>query len=282
MLYKVTGLSIVLLLIFSACNLEKEIELELPDYDRQTVVESYLQPGQPFTVLLTRSDPFFASFGTLNDQYLENLLLDDAEVTISYANQTVTLRNDLFFNLQTGKLYNYKSDNALVPEDFDTPFRLDIRTAAGETITAETRITPPTPIDSLVIEFQANNDTLARVLTYVSDDLNAVNFYRRIFLTGSDRFVDQDFAVDDELLDSESFVFGTGYDFNPGDTVTSIFSQINEDYYRFINSVQNAVDSNGNPFGQPSVIISNVEGDRNPIGIFTGFVQDEVMRIVPD
>ncbi len=282
MFYKYLSFFAFCLLAFSACNLEKEIELELPDYETQTVVEGYLQPGKPFTLLLTESDPFFASFGTLDNQYLENLLKDDAEVTISYNGQDISLQNGLFFNLQTGKLYNYQAQNFFVPEDYEEEFTLNIRTADGEIITGKTRIAPPTAIDSLVIEFQENNDTLARVLTYASDDVDNVNFYRRIFLTGSDRFVDQDFAVDDELLDSETFVFGTGYDFAPGDTVASVFSQINEDYYRFINSVQNAVDSNGNPFGQPSVIISNVEGEGNPIGIFTGFVQDEVIRIVPE
>jgi hypothetical protein len=49
-------------LVFASCDLEKEIELELPEYERQTVVECYLEPGLPFTLLLTKSDGFFSSY----------------------------------------------------------------------------------------------------------------------------------------------------------------------------------------------------------------------------
>jgi len=272
-----------LIFLFGACNLEQEIELELPEYDSQKVVECYLEPGQPFNLLLTRSSGYFDEFGTLDDDFLENTLEEGAEISIKYGVETIVLENELTFDFLTGKIYNYNSES-LVPMDFDTEFSLEITTSTGELITAQTRIIPQTPIDSLVIEFEPNTmvDTAARVLTYATDDVNNANYYRRILSTGANEVVDQDFVVNDELLESALSVFGTGYDFNPGDTVTATFIQISEEYYRFKNSVDGSVDSNGNPFGQPGVIVSNVEGEADPIGIFTGFVRDRKQVIIPE
>jgi len=269
--------------IFASCNLEKEIELELPEYERQTVVECYLEPGLPFSLLLTKSDGFFSSFGDLDDNFLNNLLEEGAEISIKYGEETVTLANEFSFNPFTGKLFNYSS-NVIVPEDFESEFSLEVKTASGEIITSKTKIMPQTPIDSLLIQFEpfTDVDTAARVLTYTTDDVDVANFYRFILATGADAIVEQDFVVDDELLESEISVFGTNYDFNPGDTITSTFIQMSEEYYRFKNSVDNSVASNGNPFGQPGVISSNVEGEGDPLGIFTGFVRDVKVEIVPE
>ncbi|MGK0363892.1 MAG: hypothetical protein ACI85O_000946 [Saprospiraceae bacterium] len=270
-------------ILFASCNLEKEIELELPEYERQTVIECYLEPGLPFSLLLTKSDGFFSSFGDLDESFLTNLLEEGAEVSIKYGTETVTLANEFSFNFFTGKLFNYSSSE-IVPEDFASEFSLEIKTASGEIITSQTKIMPQTPIDSLLIQFEpfTDVDTAARVLTYTTDDLDVANFYRFILATGADAIVEQDFVVDDELLESEISVFGTNYSFNPGDTITSTFIQISEDYYRFKNSVDNSVASNGNPFGQPGVISSNVEGEGNPLGIFTGFIRDVKVEIVPE
>lgn len=273
-LFKIYALLTVGLFI-SACNLEQEIELELPEYEKQKVVECYLEPGQPFTLLLTESDAFFNAFPTLDDQFLENIMIADARVTISYGTEVVELENEVFFNPFTGKVANYVASGVTVPEDFDSEFKLEIETSDNQKITASTFIKKPVPIDSLVVQFNEATDTvLARVLTYVTDNSAEANFYRRILAFGTDEEVEQDFVVDDELLESEVSVFGTNFRYEIGDTVTSNFMHISEDYFRFVNSVDDAVDSNGNPFGQPGVIISNLEGDGEPIGIFTGFVQD--------
>ena len=274
---------LLIAIVFVSCDLEKEIELELPEYERQTVVECYLEPGLPFTLLLTKSDGFFSSFGDLDDSFLTNLLEEGAEVNIKYGTETINLANEFSFNPFTGKLFNYSS-NEIVPEDFESEFSLEITTASGETISSKTKIMPQTPIDSLLIEFEpfTDVDTAARVLTYTTDDVDVANFYRFILAVGEIPEVEQDFVVDDELLESEISVFGTNYSFNPGDTITSTFIQISEDYYRFKNSVDGSVASNGNPFGQPGVISSNVEGSADPLGIFTGFVRDTKVEIVPE
>jgi len=264
-------------LTLGACNLEQEIDIELPEYESQLVVESYLLPDQPFSALLTRSSSYFAPFATDNAEFLDNTLVSGANVTITHKGTTYQLNNRLVFNPIQGKVFNYVAEEN-VPMDYDDEFELRIETEEGQVVTATTRLLPVVPIDSLVVEFN-ETDTLARVLTYFTDDLEQENFYRRIFSVGMDS-LEQDFVVDDRFVDSSKVVFGTAYDYAVGDTVQSLLYHIDEDYFNFQNSILNAAAANGNPFVQPSSIISNVRGEGNPIGIFTGISADLKRRII--
>lgn len=264
-----------------ACgSLEKEIDLNLPQYDAQYVVECYLEPGQPFTLLLTRSAPYFEPFPSDLEGFVDNILVDSAEVLIHYQGKTFELNNSLILNPFTKKIFNYYNTE-LIPADYDNDFDLSITTADGKHINATTRILPVVPIDSVVVEFDEKKDTLSRVLTYLTDDLNTEDYYRRMLHAGSlDSIPDQDFTTFDDFVDDGKIVFGTSYDFEKGDTVFTTIYHIDKAYFEFLESVQVAIDANGNPFGQPSSIISNVTGDANALGIFTGLSYDRKMVII--
>ena len=265
---------------FIACDLENEIELELPAYDGKYVVECYLEPGESFNLLLSRSDAYFNAFPSLDEEFLENILVNDATVTIEHKGVVYELNNGLFFNIFTSKLFNYSAPE-LVPEDYDEVFKLRIETADGQVITGETKLLPVVPIDSVVVEF-ADNQENARVLTFFTDDPGQVNFYRRMLHHNSltDSIADQDFPVSDRVAEEETFVFGTGFDYPIGDTLYNTLLHISPEYYDFLTSVQGAAASNGNPFAQPGQIISNVEGEGEPLGIFTGIAIDRVETII--
>lgn len=271
-------------LFFFACgNLEKEIDLELPGYQSQFVVECYLEPGQPFRLSLTRSAAYFEPFPDSLDDFVEQILVDSAEVTISHNGKDYVLPNqiDISYLLGARRVANYFSPD-LVPTDYDHDFSLKIVTPDGKTITATTRILPVVPIDSVVVEFDDEQDTLARCLTYITDDPSKENYYRRMIHHNSmtDSIPMQDFTTFDDYVDSTLIVFGTGYDFKDGDTIFNTIFHIERAYFDFWESTFNAVNSNGNPFGQPSAIISNLSGDANAIGIFTGLSYDRVVTLV--
>lgn len=263
----------------SACNLTKDVEIDLPEYDRQPVVECYLEPGKPFRLLMTRSYAFFDTLG-LSSNFLQNTLLEGALVTISYNGQTDTLKNQLSLEFNPAKFYNYVGQN-MVPATPGTEFALNIRLADGGEISANTTMLPKVPIDSVVVEFKSPTDTLARMLTYITDDRNQENFYRRLLNYNSlDSIPDQDFIVTDRFSETALIAFGTGYELTEGDTVYNSIFHITKDYYNFVESVQLAVSGNLNPFAQPSPIQSNVHGSANPVGVFTPLVYDRVMTIV--
>ncbi len=276
---KISLISVITLLsIWTACNLEKEIDLNLPAYESQPVVECYLEPGKPFDLLLTNSAAYFDVFPTENLQFLENILESEAIVTITHKDNQYTLNNQLSFNPLTNKVFNYHSEQ-LVPEDFENDFELNITTKDGKNIRATTRILPEIPIDSVVVEF-AETDTLARLITYFTDDPSTADHYRRMLHFSSlDSIPRQDFFTDDSFVDNDVVAFGSLYDFAEGDTVFNTLHHIDKAYFDYLNSTSNAVQSNGNPFGQPGVILSNLEGDP-AIGIFTGLSYDRIRTIV--
>ncbi len=267
------------ILFLMACNLTKDVIIDLPEYSPQPVVECYLEPGKPFRLLLSRSYAFFDKLG-LDSTFLQNTLLDGALVTVSYNGQTDTLKNQLTADFNPVKIFNYVGQN-LVPNTPGTVFALHIRLADGGEITGTTNMMPLVPIDSVVVEFSPNIDTLARILTYITDDRNQEDFYRRLLNYGSlDSLYVQDFLVTDRFSQTALIAFGTGYELTEGDTVFNTIFHISRDYYNFVESVQLAVVGNLNPFAQPSPIKSNVHGSANPIGIFTPLVYDRDTTIV--
>ncbi len=276
------SLTTTIWMLFSifACDLEQEIEINLPDYEIRPVVECYLIPGESFSLLLSRSVAYFDPFLNVDDDaFVEQFLENDAEVTVTHNGKTYTLKNQLTFNPFTKKVFNYSS-NERVPLNYDHDFKLNIITKSGKTIEATTRILPKVPIDSVVVEF-AEKDTLARILTYFTDNPNEKNYYRRLLnIANLDSIPEQDFVADDRFVDNNLIVFGTGYDYSEGDTVFNTIFHIDKAYFDFLESLARAQISNGNPFSQPSPIISNVTGTANAIGIFTFLSFDRVATIV--
>lgn len=268
--------------LFTACNLEKEIDIKLPDYDRQPVVECYLEPGKPFRLLLTRSYSFFDPFG-LDSTFLQKTLLQGASVSISYGGKTVDLPNFPSVEQDPVKLFNYSNPSVLVPATPGVEYTLNIQLPDnGGTITGKATMMPKVPIDSVVTQFgPEKNDTLARVLTYITDDLRTANYYRRMLNYKSlDSVPDQDFLVSDRISTEPKIAFGTGYELAEGDTVYNTIFHLSKDYYDYFESVQLAVVGNLNPFAQPAAIKSNVTGTSNPLGIFTALVYDRDTTIV--
>jgi len=272
-------LPIAILAILASCNLSQVVEIDLPNYERQPVVECYLEPGKPFRMLLTRSYAFFDKLG-LDSTFFDNTLFDGAFVTISYNGQTDTLKNQLNAELNPLKIFNYLGEN-LVPATPGTVFTLFIRLPDGGEISGTTTMLAVVPIDSVVVEFSPDIDTLARVLTYINDDQSQVNFYRRMLHYNSlDSFPEQDFIVSDRFSQTSLIAFGTGYSLKEGDVVYNTIFHITPEYYDFKESVDLAVIGNLNPFSQPSPIKSNVRGSANPIGIFAPLVYDRDTAVV--
>lgn len=253
----------------SACgSLTQDVEIELPEYNSQLVVESYLIPGQPITVLLTQSESYFAPFPTEDDQFLENILVDGADVRITFDGETYVLENEIFFNPFTGKIANYYVPDLVVPEDYDGEFELNLVAEDGRTASAKTTLPVFIPIDSVNVEWAAN-DSLARVLAYYQDIPEQDNYFRRILTGGAQDTVVFDFVFDDSIVDNTLLVAGTGFDYKVGDTMQNVIYHITEDFYNYMISVYASADANGNPFAQPSTILSNVKGEGDPLGIFT-------------
>lgn len=275
-------LFILTLFLFGACNLEKEVEIDLPEYNSQPIIECYLEPGQPFRLLLSRSNAYFDPFPGEDDilAFLDDILIADADVLVRYNGETIVLNNELRIDPNSLKIFNYVSDR-IVPQQYGQNFELEVILPDGTTIESQTTLLEPIPIDSIAIEFNA--DSMARSLIYIKDDKSTPRFYRRtLHFNSLDSVPQQDFLADNSIVDNGLLVFGSGFQSEIGDTIFNTIYHIDKAYYDFQLSVRGSVAANGNPFGQPGEIFSNVTGSANAIGIFTGLSYDRVTTIVED
>lgn len=258
----------------SSCNLEKEVEIELPSYLSEPVVECYLEPGKPFRLLLSRA---YGYFETLDLGNPAAALINDANVIIRYDDRDIILNAGLFIDPEGRKVFNYGNPE-LVPEGSDREFRLEIMLPDGNRLESTARMMPRVPLDSLVVQYNA--DSMARVLTYFTDDTSTTNFYRRMLHLGSLDSTLQDFPVRDDFFDTGKAVFGTGFNFERGDTLINTLAHVQEAYFQYFSTLNQSIAANLNPFSQPGTLESNIKGIRSAHGIFTAWVFDRDTVII--
>ena len=267
------SIPLLTVLLFNAgCELKKDIDLDLPAFESELMVECYLIVGEPYRLVLSESVSYFSNPDLPS--------VDGAEVFITHRSDTISLRSSLSVDPKTEKLYNYGSVFETVPPHYYEDFFLEITDSLGRHLTARTQLLPAIPIDTLELEFD-DSDTLALILTRLTDPEMEDNYYRRILRQGktiTKSLLDQDFITNDRFLgDDHQIVFGSGFDYPIGDTLISIVFHIDQSYYEFYESVESAISSNGDPFSTPGALKSNVTGG---IGIFTGLSYDKKMIIV--
>lgn len=265
----------ITLLGFSNCDLEKSVDLDLPVYENQIVVECYLEVGKPFNALISESVSFFAP--------TDLPLLTGATVTITHRGEVFELVGGVYSDTTTAipRFFNYGSTD-ICPPHYNEDFIIQVVDPNGKIATATTQILEPVLIDTLEAVWKPDSSPdVALIFTRFFDPPETINFYRRTFQKGSILGMgqnEQDFTTTDNFADdNDQIVFGTDFNFYKNDTIISTIYNIDEAYYNFQESVQNAISSNGNPFGQPGIIKSNIEGG---IGIFTGLSFDRKIMII--
>ena len=255
------GTALMIILMINACNLEKEVDLNLPTFESELVVECYLEAGKPYRLNLSETSSYFDSIS------LDNFVLPDATVVIRRNGVADTLVEGIYFD--EDKLYVYGSSTVVPPNDFQADYELEVTTQDGRQLTARTRLLPPIPIDSVLREYL--EDSTVSLLTIVRDPLEPRNFYYRTIhrtypISDSLKVA---FTFDDDFINGpdNTIVVGAPPVFEHGDTAILTLYNITEAYSSYIETTQAAADNNGNPFATPGRILTNVQGGT---GIFTG------------
>ncbi|MCP2043774.1 DUF4249 domain-containing protein [Pontibacter sp. HSC-36F09] len=245
-----------LLLLLASCDLEQEVEVKLPPHESQLVVECYLEPGKTLRAVVLESVSYF------NDPELP--LVPDAEVFITHKGRTIKLPFSPVQNKETGKYFTHRHSEILNLQPGDV-VTLEVKDSKGRHVTGTTTIMGQVPIEA--VEWKFNEKNKAYLLTSYQDDPNTENFYRymvnRDSLSNSSQ---RDFISSDRLTNGQRVSYGSGYEYEEGDTLVVSLFHIEQQYYDFLGSVSDARNANGNPFAQPSRIVSSVKGG---IGIFT-------------
>ncbi|PRY14281.1 uncharacterized protein DUF4249 [Pontibacter ummariensis] len=256
-----------LLILVTGCDLEKDIDVDLPGHASQLVVECYLEPGKPIRATVLESSGYFDT--------LAPPLVPDAKVFITYQDRRIALEYKPYFSTTSTTFYTHSSDEKVKGRPGDI-YSLEVTDGQGRKITAFTKILPAVPIDT--IEWSFNEEEEATVRTSFEDSGNTENYYR--YMVHRNRVAVgtvRDLLATDNLRDGKRISFGSPYDFRKNDTLVVSLFNIEKQYYDFFSSVSDAKDANGNPFAQPSRIKSAVEGG---IGIFTNLAYDRKVVII--
>lgn len=231
-------------MFFSAC-LTKPLEVTIPQQEQKTVVFSQVIPGRIMIVALTKS------FGALELQqdegdsvstnFLDKLLEDNAEVTISYDGNTDTL-----FRIEKGL---YASVNT--PQNANIIYDLKILNERGEEVKASGYMLPKIDFTAVTPSIEKGKDTTTTIQYSFTDIPNTdnwymINFYRQgqnlqgvdvnnIFSNGQNNLVRTEIISDatfNGTYEGESKF--NGFELGANDTIAVAISNINEDYFKFL------------------------------------------------
>lgn len=275
--------AIVLFILFSSCRKPKIVEVDLPVYANEMVVEGYLIPDQPYLVSLTESVG-----------YLENPeipFIKDALVYINHGSTSDTLipfeinLNGILISFYTSK------PGVVMTRDYNTPYTLNVEdTLANGTVRkafCTTQLLPPVEVDSIEFRFDQNPQKLAYMLVYYQDASELGQYYRfiaknspmSVYTPEVIRDTLIDFTFEDKIINGQYTPIGTNYRYEPKDTVSLQFLTITKEYFDFLRTLQDATNSNGNPFIEPLNVKGNVSGAK---GIFTAYEILQYTPVVPE
>ena len=288
------------LVTFSSC--EEEYIPDTNAAEQEIVVEGYIEAGEgslPPYVIITRSIPFISE---VNSGEFADLFVRNADVNVSYGNQTVKLTEiclaDVPENLkeQVYRFLGLNPDSAAVDiciyadilgqikREFGQKY--DLKIAKGDTVlTASTTI--PQFIGLYDFEWQDTpgkpSDTLAELNCKISDPAGE-NFYRYLTATGKNPRLIPPFTsvTDDAFFDGkDSLLFplqkaerrGQKFDpetfgyFQREDSVFVKWCTIDKVHFDFWKTRDFAANSGG-PFSSYTRIKTNIQGG---LGIWGGY-----------
>lgn len=250
---------------FLSCDLEKEVNLNLPEYERELVVECWLEPGKPYRLTLTESVGYFDTISLP--------IIQSATVYIVHDGDTIFLPP--IPSIDEGRVFNFTSFE-LVPADYNSDFELFVQDTLGRTVTGKTQILPPVAIDTLEYEFNENDSALVR--TRFFDSPTTTDFYLFVLHENSlAKRRELAWELNDRAVGGGEVVISTLYFRQRGDTAIVTLYHVNQEVYDYLQSGEAAEDANGNPFAPPTAVYSNIEGG---IGIFAGLPHDRDTVII--
>jgi len=289
------GLGVLALL--AGCNLEKELDVVLPVYANELVVECYLEAGTVPRLTVLESGPYLPpvpdrptiTLPTPATPVLGVALPSGQNVAVPVdvtvrltlpSGQTVPLRFAPGIDPVTRKYFTHVGTTPLTMQAGQR-FTLDVQDTRGRHVTGTAGVPTFLPIDSVRYGFNglSGADRQANFITRWTDPASTADFYRLLLNNGRDDPNDSasDFNLDDRLFNGQSYTALTTYRFDPGDTLTATLFHMEPEYYSFQQSIREAVRATGNPFAQPARIRNTVQGG---LGVFAVLVADRRTQVL--
>jgi hypothetical protein len=277
-------------LLFVGC--QKEIEVDIPDYQDKIVIEGSIENGQPAMVIVSNSVPYFSTIDL--DMLLNEVFIKDAVVTVT-SSTGETEQLTFAYTEESPIYFAYMGQNIIGEPGKSYALRVEY---GGKVYTSQTSIVQPVALDSVWLAFIDENDTMPTSRILLSDNAETQDYYQfRIKIHGKDltdrlwvtsmpvAFDDATFngkTVNYEILraNPSTLFMPTTTDeeeadfyritYRPGDTIYIKTSMLDYPAYRFWSTISNELSFGQNPFMSPAPIISNINGD-NAMGVWCGY-----------
>ncbi|MFZ9587211.1 MAG: DUF4249 domain-containing protein [Crocinitomicaceae bacterium] len=287
----------ILLLNLVSCT--KEVQIDIPGYKDQMVIDGSIETGQPAIVFLSKTNNVYSE---TNFQAYLNGFISGATVVISDGTTTDTLTEicsdnlppgteeiaAAFFGIPVEQLANFHLcayvSLGMIGQVGKTYSLKVIHN--GSEYNATTQISQPTPLDSLfwkpegaftdrgfswakLSDPMANNDAYCWQVKYIG----MPNFKKTFNPFFNDKFFngktfefayENPMSFDDPMLDPSY----RGY-FKSGDTIVVKLSKIGKAEYNFFEKKYNQIYSGGNPFSTPTNVPTNIQGGA--LGVWVGY-----------
>jgi len=282
----------------------KEIEIEIPGFEEQLVIDGRIEPNLPPIVLLSESQEVFA---TTDVTAFLNGFITGATVTVSNGTEVVVLDEFCTGNLPPGadtvaaqllgipidSLANYNicaytTLNTAVWGEVGKTYDLTVD-YEGASYTAQTQIVQPTALSAVYWKTEDGYVTQGFSWCTLSDPPNQFDAYywevKRLDGANSDPMFEETYSpvFDDEFFDGLTFDFwyenpfthggeypdSVRWHYALGDTVVIRLSKLDRDVFEFFEKKHMQLQTEGNPFATPTNIPTNIEGGA--LGIWAGF-----------
>ena len=295
----------IISLLFS-CT--KEVEIEIPGYKEQLVIDGSIETGQPPIVLLTKSSDVYSPTDLST---FFNSFVSGAQISVSNGTTTFDLIEICSDNIPPGSealvsellgvsiddlanfhICGYTSFDPSIFGEIGKTYTLSV-IFEGQTYTAETKIEQPNPLTNVFWKPDGDLTTHGFSWATLADPPNQFDAYKwevkRINLDIDGNPMDANFdepfgpVFDDKFFDGMTFDFfydnPFGYEdgvlddyaglYELGDTIVIKFSKIDENVYELLEKKYIQLSTAGNPFATPTNIPNNISGDA--LGIWAGY-----------
>lgn len=298
-------IGLISLLLFS-CT--KEVDIEIPGYEEELVIDGVIETGTPPFVLISKTKDIFAP--TDLTAFL-NGFISGAVVTVSDGTNSVILDEWCSDNLPPGteqmaadmfgipvnELANYHicaylTLDASMFGQVGKTYHLTVE-YEGKTYESSTQIVQPTYLDSVWWKPEPGTPNHGFSWAFLTDPAAKGDAYKwevkRINIGPDGEPIDKNFetpfspVIDDEFFNGLAFEFAyeNPFAFEPdtpedelglyaqGDTVVIKFSKMDLQVYEYLEKKYLQLQTAGNPFATPTNIPNNISGGA--LGVWAGF-----------
>ncbi len=261
------------MVFFTSCEDFFLSEVDAPELKTkpQLVLHSYISPDKPIEVSVQYSKPVFSKEKVaFKDEYQ----VQNAKVLITNLKTKASLEIP-FDDKQWRYVHETTTDFQITEGE---TYLLEVTAPNGKKASGKCCVPSAVTSEITNIRYAKRDGSFLEVIFEVKDNPNEENFYaaRAVGYSSENKAVkEQRYLFSDKnkngkniLVKSSKYTERYGY-YRPIETIKIHLFSVDKNYFDYAQSVSSQYDNEGNPFADPTIIISNIEGGLGVFGAYT-------------